>query len=209
MVNWSRPQVGRARRLWASLLGTAGLLGGQLLFAGDELPASTPQAVVNQYLQSQSSALPAGKPARLAPAAVQAVSTSPLGERPTAPAPVAAETTPMKSKPAVQPAVAAEELAPIVPAWAMKTKGAQTSERRTQRPAGLVNADFEGRLLQQPGLVQPPPAPGVAADEGVFGVLPPGAPFEAIRESGEILIRVRRSMLLRTKVDVYRTAIVD
>jgi pilus assembly protein CpaC len=42
-----------------------------------------------------------------------------------------------------------------------------------------------------------------------FGQLPEGSPFEAIGESGTIKLRVRRSMLMRTKVDVYRTATVD
>ncbi|GAB6187726.1 hypothetical protein JCM17478_32280 [Thermopirellula anaerolimosa] len=35
------------------------------------------------------------------------------------------------------------------------------------------------------------------------------APFEIIEESGELTVIVRRSKLLRTKVDVYRTAVVD
>ena len=42
-----------------------------------------------------------------------------------------------------------------------------------------------------------------------FGRLPEGSPFEAIPQSGSIKLQVRRSVLLRTKVDVYRTAIVD
>ena len=39
--------------------------------------------------------------------------------------------------------------------------------------------------------------------------LPAGSPFEAVAESGTITLRVRRSMLMRTKVDIYRTAVVD
>jgi pilus assembly protein CpaC len=35
------------------------------------------------------------------------------------------------------------------------------------------------------------------------------SPFEVIEESGEINVKVRRSKLLRTKVDIYRTAVVD
>jgi pilus assembly protein CpaC len=34
-------------------------------------------------------------------------------------------------------------------------------------------------------------------------------PFEVIEESGEITLQLRRSKLLRTRVDVYRTAVVD
>jgi pilus assembly protein CpaC len=47
------------------------------------------------------------------------------------------------------------------------------------------------------------------AEDTEFGQLPEGSPFEAIQQSGTIKLRVRRSILLRTKVDVYRTAIVD
>ena len=39
--------------------------------------------------------------------------------------------------------------------------------------------------------------------------LPAGSPFEAIGESGTVTVRVRRSLLMRTKVDIYRTAVVD
>jgi pilus assembly protein CpaC len=55
----------------------------------------------------------------------------------------------------------------------------------------------------QPAVLQPLPG----GEE--FGQLPEGSPFETIGESGTIKLRVRRSMLLRTKVDVYRTATVD
>jgi pilus assembly protein CpaC len=41
------------------------------------------------------------------------------------------------------------------------------------------------------------------------GQLPAGSPFEAIGESGTVTVRVRRSLLMRTKVDIYRTAVVD
>ena len=41
------------------------------------------------------------------------------------------------------------------------------------------------------------------------GPLPAGSPFEAIGESGTVTVRVRRSLLMRTKVDIYRTAVVD
>ena len=56
---------------------------------------------------------------------------------------------------------------------------------------------------EQPAALEPFP------DGGEFGKLPEGSPFEAIGESGTIKLRVRRSMLMRTKVDVYRTATVD
>ncbi len=44
---------------------------------------------------------------------------------------------------------------------------------------------------------------------GAAGPLPAGSPFEAIGESGTVAVRVRRSLLMRTKVDIYRTAVVD
>jgi pilus assembly protein CpaC len=39
--------------------------------------------------------------------------------------------------------------------------------------------------------------------------LPEGSPFEVIEEKGKLTVMVRRSKLLRTQVDVYRTAVVD
>jgi pilus assembly protein CpaC len=287
----------RARKVWTATLCAASFVTGQLLFGQDApAPQPEPQAVINQYL-TQPKPRPAvtiepartmpGKARGLQSATVQAISEAPLDA---AAEPAKVEAKPLtvvklekspsnvrqavaEAKPdernAVQPAVAEEQLAPIVPAWAMKAKKAQTPEpklaagevrnplvnptpassRKSQATPSnpqsairnpyshdqrfesltkatpvaandaaaprVVNADLE--LSQQPGVVQPvpgavqpapvpaPPAP----DEGVFGILPAGSPFEAIRESGEIRIRVRRSMLLRTKVDVYRTAIVD
>jgi len=57
----------------------------------------------------------------------------------------------------------------------------------------------------QAAALQPLPAEADAE----FGQLPEGSPFETIGEAGTLKLRVRRSMLLRTKVDVYRTATVD
>jgi pilus assembly protein CpaC len=51
---------------------------------------------------------------------------------------------------------------------------------------------------------QPQPAPAAAP-----AVLPEGSPFEQIRESGSLAVQVRRSLLLRTQKDVFRTAVVD
>ena len=52
------------------------------------------------------------------------------------------------------------------------------------------------------------------AQQGLVEVVPGGSQveepsFEIIEESGELTVVVRRSKLLRTKVDVYRTAVVD
>jgi pilus assembly protein CpaC len=62
--------------------------------------------------------------------------------------------------------------------------------------------DYESRAF----LAQPPPL-GMRDDD--LSILPVGSPFEAVQQSGTVKLRVRRSMLLRTKVDIYRTAIVD
>jgi len=73
--------------------------------------------------------------------------------------------------------------------------------------------------LVQPGLVQPPapaqppmlpPTPGQAPlDPRIDAMARAGSPFEVIDETGAVQVMVRRSKLLRTKVDIYRTAVVD
>ncbi|NMC21741.1 MAG: hypothetical protein GYA33_15125, partial [Thermogutta sp.] len=71
-------------------------------------------------------------------------------------------------------------------------------------------------LLEAPSLDDPRPTEGptgdglveeAASSEGDTGLA--AALFEIIEESGEMTVVVRRSKLLRTKVDVYRTAVVD
>jgi pilus assembly protein CpaC len=64
--------------------------------------------------------------------------------------------------------------------------------------------------IQQPAQPAAPPAPAPlpAAEPGI-SPLPEGSPFEAVTESGTVTVRVRRSLLMRTKVDIYRTAVVD
>jgi Flp pilus assembly secretin CpaC len=71
-------------------------------------------------------------------------------------------------------------------------------------PSAVNTADYETRSFMAQSVPAPAPLP---AEE--FGRLPEGSPFEAIPQSGSIKLQVRRSVLLRTKVDVYRTAIVD
>jgi pilus assembly protein CpaC len=83
--------------------------------------------------------------------------------------------------------------------------GAKARTPKAKTEPAVKTADFEAALMratQQPGLNN-------AAREDELGKLPAGSPFEAIEESGSLRLRVRRSMLLRTKVDIYRTAIVD
>jgi len=72
-------------------------------------------------------------------------------------------------------------------------------------------------LLTQPGgPVAPPNAPPLAPtpqsptiDPTKDATRKEGSPFEVIDESGAVQVMVRRSKLLRTKVDIYRTAVVD
>jgi pilus assembly protein CpaC len=78
---------------------------------------------------------------------------------------------------------------------------------RTESP--LRTAEFEARLLAQPAKETDAFRKATANKEDEFGKLPEGSPFEAIPQSGNVKLRVRRSVLLRTKVDIYRTAIVD
>jgi pilus assembly protein CpaC len=81
---------------------------------------------------------------------------------------------------------------------------ASAAESRASEHA-IRKTDFEVRALaEQPAILAPP---GVREED--LGVLPAESPFEAIAQSGTVKLRVRRSVLLRTKVDVYRTAIVD
>jgi pilus assembly protein CpaC len=71
------------------------------------------------------------------------------------------------------------------------------------------DADDATLFAAQDAALQPAaPAPLGAAAPAV-SPLPAGSPFEAIGESGTVTVRVRRSLLMRTKVDIYRTAVVD
>lgn len=81
--------------------------------------------------------------------------------------------------------------------------------RRQERQGEVAPAPAAGSrpASQLTSLVQASPPADEASEERA--VLPPDSPFEAIPQSGTLKLRVRRSLLLRTKVDVYRTAIVD
>src|SRR5262245_31884874 len=83
------------------------------------------------------------------------------------------------------------------------------SALRTAAPSPVRTAEFEARLLAQPQKETDAFRKAAANKEDEFGKLPEGSPFEAIPQSGNVKLRVRRSVLLRTKVDIYRTAIVD
>ncbi|MCU0877825.1 MAG: pilus assembly protein N-terminal domain-containing protein [Pirellulaceae bacterium] len=140
------------------------------------------------WMQEVRAALEASKPAR----------------QPQAPSPAAAETP--QTKPAAVQQVQFTQAAPRATAprtgpqlQPMPRTPARATERRPLDDAELFTA--------QPPAEPAAPAPlpeGVAASP-----LPAGSPFEAIPESGTIALRVRRSLLMRTKTDIYRTAVVD
>jgi pilus assembly protein CpaC len=131
--------------------------------------------------------------------------------------------------------LAADGLAPIVPAsamprragkgtdgkapWMQDIRSAIDSDENAERPNPkskiqnsksratpaqfTTGADDAALFTAQPaGDAAQPAAPAA-------GQLPAGSPFEAIGESGTVTVRVRRSLLMRTKVDIYRTAVVD
>jgi len=82
----------------------------------------------------------------------------------------------------------------------------------TPKSSRLAAAQFtrdadDATLFAQNAVQPPPPAPLGAAP--AVSPLPAGSPFEAIGESGTVTVRVHRSLLMRTKVDIYRTAVVD
>lgn len=125
------------------------------------------------------------------------------------------------------PAVAAEEPAeldsqqpaPIVVAPREEQQSQDEPEEIPEKRRARVS-QFEKRREPRALLVhnhtqadqaeQPPPAPLPAEPPPAAGpVLPEGSPFEAIAESGTLTVQVRRSLLLRTQKDVFRTAVVD
>lgn len=68
------------------------------------------------------------------------------------------------------------------------------------------------RVAQQPPrAAQPPMAQPPMADPMALPRMPVDLthPFETIGETGELTLMVRRSKLMRTQVDIYRTAVVD
>lgn len=88
-------------------------------------------------------------------------------------------------------------------ASAPQARGQATEASGSKVPATSSRSEAS----QWTSLVQASQPAGAAEEERAL--LPPDSPFEAIPQSGTLKLRVRRSLLLRTKVDVYRTAIVD
>jgi pilus assembly protein CpaC len=103
---------------------------------------------------------------------------------------------------------------------ALETTPSERPRASPLQPAQFTRED-DGDLfaVQQPAAAQPPaaqppaalapaaPAPLPAGP--ALNPLPAGSPFEAVTEAGTLTLRVRRSLLMRTKVDIYRTAVVD
>ena len=76
-----------------------------------------------------------------------------------------------------------------------------------------VNLVAQPPLAQPPMALQPPPPANTPNQRplvpGEDAMRRGGSPFEVIDETGAVQVMVRRSKLLRTKVDIYRTAVVD
>jgi pilus assembly protein CpaC len=149
---------------------------------------------------------PAAKPEKVAnPRAAQ----DKKSEAPALTAAVALETEPASTPKSV-------ELAPVVAARAVAARQAELASQMPMvqrpirkspvQPAEFTTAIGGSAFTRQPGDNEPAAA---EAPDVEFGQLPEGSPFEAISQSGTIKLQVRRSLLMRTKVDIYRTAIVD
>ena len=90
-----------------------------------------------------------------------------------------------------------------------ETAGFVTPSGTDPVPAAMLvelQPDTRVALLQPkaPAAQPPPPNEPISADERAQM-----GPFEVIEDSGELSVVLRRSKLLRTKVDIYRTAVVD
>jgi pilus assembly protein CpaC len=96
-----------------------------------------------------------------------------------------------------------------IPNRGARDSGSSKIQSEPAAPSPVRTAEFEARLVAQPEKEADAFRKATANKEEEFGKLPEGSPFEAIPQSGTVKLRVRRSVLLRTKVDIYRTAIVD
>lgn len=112
---------------------------------------------------------------------------------------------------AEEPAEEAQPLPPIVPATTARQSRTQAGGDARMRPRvnQLEDRRPSGTILVQNEAQPAPPAQLERAPGAAPAVLPEGSPFEQIRESGSLAVQVRRSLLLRTQTDVFRTAVVD
>lgn len=151
---------------------------------------------------------------KLAPVAKPPINILPANDSPAAnPAPAAPVIRPTQIRPAeIRPvqheapvAEDEEDPHPIALHGYAPPKSTPVRPVRAERAAPAVATQALEVAAHQPAALQPLSAEG----EEEFGKLPEGSPFETIGEAGTLKLRVRRSMLLRTKTDVYRTATVD
>jgi pilus assembly protein CpaC len=214
----------RQRRWWTTALCAASCVVGQIAW-GEGLPPQTqvrpvasaplakPEAILNEYLAAKAGATSL-KPASVRPAAaVPLVDAKPLAVKPVAAqqaktnetrlppiVPASAMPKPPISNPSPEPKPNIRNAVAVMPRGEMPQPMAVATRLPPIQPV-----DYEVQSF----LRQPAARPLAAESDAEFGRLPEGSPFEAIQEAGKIKLRVRRSMLLRTKVDIYRTAIVD
>lgn len=124
-------------------------------------------------------------------------------ERPEAPQPTFSQNSSSEDNPPIRPVqpsivgdsgdVSGQAGKPSRPSVQVK----EFSPSSHQTPTALTGLQTEAPAVS-PSPAPEQPKPNLAA-----------SPFEIIEESGELTVIVRRSKLLRTQVDVYRTAVVD
>lgn len=186
------------------------------LHSWNESGAVAPVVVQNPLISPRTQLAPITKPAELKPVAEPAEPAEVPSEEeerlaPIVPAkklqrnppPFKEASSPASDIPARPDSINPTSIREAKPIAALSKEASHKDEERAantvQQASAIEQAD--ATLLQS--ALQPLP-------EGEeFGTLPEGSPFEAIGESGTIKLRVRRSLLMRTKVDVYRTATVD
>ncbi|MEN6496323.1 MAG: pilus assembly protein N-terminal domain-containing protein, partial [Thermoguttaceae bacterium] len=118
------------------------------------------------------------------------------------PAPVKVEPAPPRDEPIPAKALSPKPVADPMPA------APPVVSQPAPPPSPITPADIRPAPVLPPvpapaNLPRPEGAGPIVADGGVVG------PFEVIEESGEMTVMLRRSKLLRTRVDIYRTAVVD
>jgi pilus assembly protein CpaC len=122
----------------------------------------------------------------------------------------------------------ATELPPIVAPSSFKVRSLQVQQVESEAEATALltpqrlaaehklqtsNMQFtQAPANESPAVPAAPQAPaktGPVIRDTPNEPLPDGSPFEVIEEKGKMTVMVRRSKLLRTQVDIYRTAVVD
>lgn len=186
-------------------------------------PSQTPAALTHVNQTTQASPAVAKLPPLVVPARPEPTPVAPQPIlNPTITSQVArssppAAPAPSKYQPAApakdiyQPEAPAKELPPVVSrpqVQAVQQVAAREEKQFTPRPVATLPTQRTFAASQVvPAAAQAAPAELEPAP--LAGGVPAGSPFEVIEESGAVTLRVRRSKLMRTKVDIYRTAVVD